>query len=159
MPSQAIKPPLVICKWESSTSLVHHISLHNPIWGVWAVVKRPVALLITLAALLHLWPAFIKWATCLFLDAIKVCEYIITFLELWQMSSHHRMFFSPCIVVTDVMGSICLPTEVPLFVKKNSAFWLVWGEKYDFVHFLCLVFTLINRSIRRGPNAEQWNRL
>lgn len=29
--SQAIKPPLALCKWASSTSLLHHISLHNPI--------------------------------------------------------------------------------------------------------------------------------
>lgn len=29
--SQAIKPPPVLCKWASSTILVHHISPYNPI--------------------------------------------------------------------------------------------------------------------------------
>lgn len=79
--SHAIKPSLVLCKWASSTSAVHHISLHNPIWGVWAVAKWLVALLITLAALLHLQPAFIKWATCSSLDVIKArpWEYITMF--------------------------------------------------------------------------------
>jgi len=71
--SQAIKPPQVPCKRESSTSSLHHVSPHNPIWGVWAAIKWPVALLITLAALLRLRPTFIKWATCLFFDVIRVC--------------------------------------------------------------------------------------
>lgn len=115
--SQAIKPPLVLCKWASSTSVVH-ISLHNPIRGVWAAVKWPVALLITLAALLHLRPTFIKWATCLFLDVIKVC--------CWRRGDEYIIMFSgnvtdippsPCVIFAvllfNVMGLIFLPAKVP----------------------------------------------
>lgn len=112
--SQAIKTPLVFCKWASSTCLVHHISLLNPVWGVWAAVKCPVALLITLAALLHLWPTFIKWATCLLLDVIKVChwEYIITFSgNVTDILSSSFYFFA--VLLFNVIGLIYLPTKGP----------------------------------------------
>lgn len=114
--SQAIKTPLVLCKWASSTSLVHHISLHNPIWGVW--VKCPVAVLITLAALLHLWPTFIKWATCLYLDLIKVCwwdgeqraEYIRRFTRNWTDVQSSSYVLSS-VLLFNIMWLILPPTK------------------------------------------------
>lgn len=69
--SQAMTAPLALCKWVRSIPFII-FSIHNPIGGVWAVVKCPVAVLITSVALLHLWPTFIKWATCVFLDVITV---------------------------------------------------------------------------------------
>lgn len=99
-------------KWESSTSLLHHISFHNPIRGVW--VKWPVAVLITLAALLHLWPAFIKWATCLFLDVIKVCRWggeqsIIMFSR--NVDTYSIIIITTCSVCCIVVK--CYVTHLP----------------------------------------------
>lgn len=125
--SQAIKPPLVLCKWVSSTSLVHHISLHNPIWGVWAIVKWPVALLITLAALLHLWPTSIKWAACLFLDVIKGpplrprAECIIMFsVNVTDIFSSSHVFFA--LLLLNVVWLILPPKSLwnTLFAGRDS---------------------------------------